>query len=128
MKDFALLLGRVLIAAIFLTSGYAKLKGYEGTEEYIKTLGVPGAVMPLLLLWELGGGLAILLGFFTRPAALALAVFCVVTAWLVHYHPADQMQMINFMKNLAMTGGFLYVAVTGAGAWSLDRKLKLKWA
>lgn len=128
MKDSALLLGRILIAAIFITSGYSKITGYAGIAQYIASLGVPGALLPLIILWELGGGLAILLGFFTRPVALTLAVYCVLTAVLVHYHPQDQMQMINFMKNLTMTGGFIYVAVTGAGAFSLDRKLKLKWA
>lgn len=128
MKDSALLLGRILIAAIFITSGYSKITGYAGIAQYIASLGVPGALLPLIILWELGGGLAILLGFFTRPVALTLAVYCVLTAVLVHYHPRDQMQMINFMKNLTMTGGFIYVAVTGAGAFSLDRKLKLKWA
>ena len=128
MKDSALLLGRILIAAIFITSGYSKITGYAGIAQYIASLGVPAALLPLIILWELGGGLAILLGFFTRPVALTLAVYCVLTAVLVHYHPQDQMQMINFMKNLTMTGGFIYVAVTGAGAFSLDRKLKLKWA
>jgi putative oxidoreductase len=128
MKDSALLLGRILIAAIFIISGYSKVTGYTGMQQYITSLGVPGAMLPLIILWELGGGLAILLGFFTRPVALLLAVYCVVTAALVHYHPADQMQMINFMKNLSMTGGFIYVALTGAGAFSLDHKFKLKWS
>lgn len=128
MKDTALLLGRILIAAIFIISGYSKITGYAGTSQYIASLGVPGALLPLIILWELGGGLAILLGLFTRPVALTLAVYCVATAVLVHYHPADQMQMINFMKNLTMTGGFIYVAVFGAGALSLDHKLRLKWA
>ncbi|HEV2110418.1 MAG TPA: DoxX family protein [Gammaproteobacteria bacterium] len=128
MKDSALLLGRILIAAIFIASGYSKITGYAGMAQYIASLGVPGALLPLVILWELGGGIAILLGLFTRPVALSLAVYCVLTAVLVHYHPADQMQMINFMKNLTMTGGFIYVAATGAGAFSLDKKLKLKWA
>jgi putative oxidoreductase len=128
MKNPALLLARILIAAIFIGSGYSKITGYAGMSQYIASLGVPGALLPLIILWELGGGLAILLGFLTRPVAVTLAVYCVATAVLVHYHPADQMQMINFMKNLTMTGGFIYVAVFGAGGWSLDHKLKLKWA
>ena len=128
MKDPALLLGRILIAAIFIGSGYSKITGYAGMSQYIASLGVPGALLPLIILWELGGGIAILLGLFTRPVAASLAVYCVATAVLVHYHPADQMQMINFMKNLTMTGGFIYVAVFGAGGLSLDHKLKLRWA
>jgi putative oxidoreductase len=128
MKDAALLLGRILMVAIFLSAGYSKLTHYEYMQGYMVSLGVPGWSMPFIILWELGGGLAILLGLFTRPVALLLAGFCVISALIAHLHPADQEQMINFMKNLSMTGGFIYVAVTGAGAFSLDRKLKLKWA
>jgi putative oxidoreductase len=128
MKDSALLIGRILMVAIFLSAGYSKLTHYEYMQGYMVSLGVPGWSMPFIILWELGGGLAILLGFLTRPVALLLAGFCVISALVAHLHPADQEQMINFMKNLSMTGGFIYVAVTGAGAFSLDRKLKLKWA
>ena len=128
MQNIALLIGRVLLAAIFIISGWGKITNYAGTEQFIQSLGAPGAVLPLIILWELGGGLALLLGVFTRPVALALAAFCVITAVLVHYHPNDQMQMINFMKNMAMTGGFLYVWVTGGGDWSLGKKLGLKWS
>lgn len=128
MKNSALLLGRILMAAIFIWSGTGKIMGYAGTEQYIESLGLAGGLLPLIILWELGGGLALLLGLFTRPIALALAVFCVVSGFLVHLHPGDLMQMINFMKNLAMAGGFLFVAAQGAGDWSLDRKFKLIWA
>lgn len=128
MKDSALLLGRILMVAIFLSAGYSKLTHYEYMQGYMVSLGVPGWSMPFIILWELGGGLAVLLGLFTRPVALLFAGFCVISALIAHLHPADQEQMINFMKNLSMTGGFIYVAVTGAGAFSLDRKLKLKWA
>ncbi|MFI4967171.1 MAG: DoxX family protein [Gammaproteobacteria bacterium] len=128
MKDSALLLGRILMVAIFLSAGYSKLTHYEYMQGYMVSLGVPGWSMPFIILWELGGGLAILLGLFTRPVALLLAGFCVISALIAHLHPADQEQMINFMKNLSMTGGFIYVAATGAGAFSLDDKFKLKWS
>ena len=128
MKDSALLLGRILMVAIFLSAGYSKLTHYEYMQGYMASLGVPGWSMPFIILWELGGGLAILLGLFTRPVALLLAGFCVISALIAHLHPADQEQMINFMKNVSMTGGFIYVAVTGAGAFSLDHKFKLKWS
>jgi putative oxidoreductase len=128
MKNSSLLLGRILLSAIFIWSGIGKIAGYAGTEQYIESLGVAGALLPLIILWELGGGIALLLGLFTRPIAIALALFCVITGFLVHLHPGDQMQMINFMKNLAMAGGFLFVAAQGAGDWSLDRKFRLIWA
>ena len=69
---------------------------------------------------ELGGGLAILLGLFTRPVGLVLAIWCIATALIAHTNFADRNQEINFLKNMAMTGGFLYVAAFGARAWSLD--------
>ena len=128
MKDSVLLLGRILMVAIFLSAGYAKLTHYDYMQGYMVSLGLPSWSMPFIILWELGGGLAILLGFFTRPVALLLAAFCVISGFLAHLHPADQEQMINFMKNVSMTGGFLYMAMTGAGAYSLDAKLKLKWS
>jgi putative oxidoreductase len=69
---------------------------------------------------ELGGGLAILLGMLTRPVGLVLAIWCVATALIAHTNFVDRNQEINFLKNMAMTGGFLYVAAFGAGRWSLD--------
>ncbi|HET7649100.1 MAG TPA: DoxX family protein [Gammaproteobacteria bacterium] len=128
MKNSSLLLGRILMAAIFIWSGIGKITGYAGTEQYIESLGVAGGLLPLIILWELGGGVALLLGLFTRPIAIALALFCVISGFLVHLHPGDQMQMINFMKNLAMAGGFLFVAAQGAGDWSVDRRFRLIWA
>lgn len=128
MKDFALLLARVLLAAIFLWAGYGKLTHYTYMQGYLVSLGVPGWSFPFIILWELGGGLAILTGFLTRPMALLMGAFCVISALIAHLHPADQEQMINFMKNVGMTGGFLALWVSGAGALSLDRKLKLKWS
>lgn len=126
-NNLTTLVGRILLAMIFLVAGYSKITGYAATQGYMESLGLPGAVLPLIILWEIGGGLAILLGFFTRPVALLMAAFCVISACLAHFHPEVQEQMINFMKNMAMTGGFLFVAAHGAGGWSLDERLKLKW-
>ena len=128
MKDFVLLLARVLLAAIFITSGYAKIAHYAYMQGFMVSLGLPGWSMPFIILWELGGGLAILTGFLTRPVALLMAAFCVISGLVAHLHPADQEQMINFMKNVSMAGGFLSLWAAGAGALSLDRKLKLKWS
>lgn len=128
MRDIALLAARVLLAAIFIWSGWNKLVHYDYMQGYMVSVGVPGWSMPILILWELGGGLLLLVGAFTRPVAWALAAFSVISALIAHSHFADINQFINFMKNLAMTGGYLYVAYTGAGNLSLDAKLKLKWA
>ena len=128
MRDIVLLVARLLLAAIFIWSGYNKLVNYDYMQGYMVSVGLPGWSMPILILWELGGGLLLLLGAFTRPVALALAVFSVVSACIAHRNFADVNQLIHFMKNLGLTGGYLYVVYTGAGALSLDKKLKLKWA
>jgi putative oxidoreductase len=83
-------------------------------------------VAPTILV-ELGGGILLVLGAWTRIVALVLAAFCVATAFIVHFHPGDQGQMINFMKNLAMTGGFLFVFLHGGGKVSFDEKFRLPW-
>lgn len=128
MKDLVLLAARILMAGIFVWSGYNKLVHYDYMQGYMVSLGVPGWSMPILILWELGGGLLLLAGAFTRPVAWALAAFSVISALIAHSNFGDVNQFIHFMKNLAMTGGYLYVATTGAGGLSLDAKLKLKWA
>lgn len=120
------LLARALLALIFVLAGFGKIGAYEGTQQYMAAMGVPGALLPLVILAELGGGLAILAGFLTRWAALGLAAFSIVSAAIFHADFADQMQQILFMKNLAMAGGFLLLAQNGAGAWSLDAKLFMR--
>jgi len=127
MKDAVLLLARVLLAVIFIWSGWNKLVHYDYMQGYMVSVGVPGWSMPILILWELGGGLLLLLGAFTRPVAWALAAFALISAFIAHRNFADINQLINFLKNLGLTGGYLYVAYTGAGALSLDQKLKLRW-
>ena len=123
----AALVGRILLAAIFVSSGFQKIGGFAGTAGYIASKGLPlpevGAVIAIVV--EVGAGIALILGFKARWAALALAVFTVAATFLFHNYwtfPADQkfMQMLMFWKNLAMTGGLLMVYAFGAGGWSLD--------
>lgn len=118
--DIAKLLGRILMALMFITAGWGKISGYDATQGYMASVGVPGALLPLVIFVELAGGLAVLFGFLTRWAALGLALFSLLAAFLFHYHPEDQGQMINFMKNLTIAGGFLILACAGAGRISLD--------
>ncbi|MBW8823285.1 MAG: DoxX family protein [Xanthomonadales bacterium] len=103
-----------------MVSGFGKIAAYAGTQQYMESVGVPGVLLPLVILTELGGGLAILGGFFTRWVALALAGFSVISALLFHHNFGDQMQAINFMKNIAMAGGFLVLFANGAGKYSID--------
>ena len=117
------LLGRLLLGHIFLLAGINKISGYEGTQGYMDAMGVPGALLPLVIILEIAGGLAVIVGFKTPWAAYALAGFTVVAAVIFHSDFADQMQMILFMKNLSIAGGLLLLAVHGSGVFSLDRRL-----
>jgi len=114
--------GRVLLAAIFIQGGLHKILGYAGAASYMTEHGVMALLLPLVIFTELGGGLCVLLGLWTRWAALALAGFCVLAALLFHYQPDDMMQMINFMKNITIAGGLLVLAGAGPGAYALDNR------
>lgn len=127
MQDLTNLAGRLLMAAIFVQAGFGKLTHYSGTVQSFAHLGIPAQLLPLVILLEFGGGIALVLGLLTRLVAFGLAVFCILTAVIVHYHPGDHMQMINFMKNLAMCGGFLFILAYGPGRMSLDRRFGLPW-
>jgi putative oxidoreductase len=121
--DAVVLLGRVLMAAIFLWSGYGKAMAPSATIGTFGHLGLPapGLAYVVALIVEIGGGLLVLVGAKARPAAFILAAWCIATALTAHYHPGVREQMINFMKNLCMAGGFLQLAVFGPGRFSVDR-------
>ena len=111
---------RLMASAIFIGAGISKLgAGYAGTQGYMAAMGVPGALLPLVIALELGGGIALLLGFQTRLVALLLAGFCILTG-LIFHSSADQMQQIMLMKNFAIAGGLLAFTLFGAGRLSVD--------
>ncbi|HYA66039.1 MAG TPA: DoxX family protein [Burkholderiaceae bacterium] len=114
--------GRILLAVLFLVAGVGKIAGYAGTVAYMSSQGVPGILLPLVILTEVGGAVLIVLGLWTRWAAVALAGFTLLTALLFHTHFAEQVQQIMFLKNLSITGAFLLLAANGAGPWSLDAR------
>jgi putative oxidoreductase len=114
--------GRVLIALIFITSGVNKLANFAGTQAYMDSAGVPGVLLPLVIAVELLGGLAVIVGWHTRLAAFLLAGFSLLSGILFHSNFGDQMQMIMFMKNVAITGGFLMLVSLGAGPYSIDNR------
>ena len=117
------LLGRLGLATIFIISGWGKIAGYAATQGYMDSMGVPGVLLPLVIALELGGGLAILAGVFTRWTALALAGFSVVAALAFHANLGDPMQQIMFLKNFAIAGGFLALAAHGPGPLSVEARL-----
>ena len=122
MEKVSQLVARVFLGHIFLLAGLSKISAYEGTQGYMEAMGVPGALLPLVILLEVIGGLVIIAGWKTKWASLALAAFSVVAAAIFHHNFADQMQMILFMKNVAISGGLLLLASHGAGAYSLDNR------
>ena len=125
------LCARILMAILFLVAGIGKIGGFAGTAGYIASKGLPlpqlGAAIAIVV--EVGGALALIAGFQTRIAALALAVFCIVSGLLFHNFwalPPEQVMInqIMFMKTLSIAGGMLMVVAFGAGALSLDAKRK----
>ena len=129
IQAYAALVGRILLALIFITSGFSKITGFEGTVGYIASKGLPlpqiGAVVAILV--ELGGGLMLAIGFKARWAALALAIFTLAAAILFHNYwdvadAAQKMaQQINFWKNISITGGMLLAFAFGPGRYSVDK-------
>jgi len=120
----ALLAGRLMLAFIFIVEGGLKIAHYEAVVGYMQGSGVPGALLPLVILTELGGGLLIALGLFTWFAALALAGFALLTALFFHMDFGNPDQVIQVYKNIAIGGGFVVLAAAGPGAISLDARRK----
>jgi putative oxidoreductase len=128
IQNTAALVGRILLAAIFPTSGLSKITGFDGTVGYIasKHLPLPQVGAIIAILCELGGGILVLVGFKARWAGLVLAIFTLAAGILFHdYWNADaaakQMQQINFWKNVAIAGGFLMLFAFGPGRYSVDK-------
>ncbi len=122
LKDPSLLAGRILLALMFVIMGYGKIAGYDGTAGYMESKGIPGVLLPLVIAAELGGGLLIVVGFFSRWTALALAGFCILTAFLFHLDFGDMAQKIQFLKNLSIAGGMLMLFAVGPGKYAINDK------
>lgn len=117
-----ILVGRVLLSILFIFAGFGKLTAISGTAQWFGGIGLPLPTVTAVVvgLVELLGGLAILVGFKTRIAAIVLAVFTLAATAIAHLDFSDQMQVLMLQKNLGLTGGFLLLAVLGAGAYSID--------
>ena len=111
---------RGLMSLLFLVSGYGKLSQNAATQAYMNLHGVPGLLSVPAAAWELVAGLSLLLGLWIRPLAMLLAGWCVLTAVIFHTAFADQNQLMNFLKNMTMAGGFLLIARARPSAFSLD--------
>ncbi len=116
------LAGRVMIAVIFVLSGLSKISAIGGTQGYMEAMGLPGILIYPTILFEVAAALAIIAGFKTQYVALALAGFSLLSAFIFHSQLGDQMQFIMFVKNVAIAGGFLFLARFGAGELSIDNR------
>jgi len=115
-------LGRLLISLMFLMSGLNKAGNYSNTSGWMESMGVSSSFLPLVILLEIVGALAIILGWQTKISAFLLAGFFLVSALIFHSDLSNQVDMIMFMKNIAIAGGFLFLVAGGAGNYALDNR------
>lgn len=118
------LIGRIFISSIFLLSGFNKIFNYENTITWMEGFGVPGFLLWPAIVLEIIFPILIIIGYKTQISAILLALFSIVTAMIFHLDFSNQMQTISFLKNFALAGGFLFIAVHGPKDWSVDRKKK----
>ena len=118
------ILGRILLSAIFLINGIGKIFNYEGTIQYMKNFDVPGYLIIPAITVEILFPILLIIGYYTKFSALVLSLFTLVLAVIFHTDFSNQMQLMSFLKNIAIAGGFLIIFVYGPGKYSLDHKLK----
>lgn len=121
INNSLMLVGRALMAYLFIIAGWNKIAGYASTVAYMESQGIPGGLVYLVILLELGGGLAILVGYQTRLVAFFLAFFCIASGLIFHGAPEEA---TSLMKNLAMAGGFIVLLVQGPSRFSIDYYLR----
>jgi len=122
LQDLAAPIGRILLALMFVLAGLNKISGYSGMQGYMDSMGVPGALLPLVIALEVVGGLILMLGWHTRLTAFLLAGFTLLATLIFHSNLSDQTQFLFFMKNLSIAGGLLMVVSHGAGPYSIDNR------
>ena len=123
MTNLLDLVGRIFISFVFLLSGINKIGNYEGTIGWMESLSVPGIFLIPAIILEIGAPILIMVGYKVKISAALLGLFCIATAVIFHNDFSNQIQFISFMKNIALAGGFLFLAVNGTKDFSLDKKL-----
>ncbi|NCF35362.1 MAG: DoxX family membrane protein [Gammaproteobacteria bacterium] len=125
-NNSAMLAGRAMLAAMFIIAGFNKVGAYAGTQAYMESVGLPGMLLPAVIVLEVLGGLAILIGFQTRIAAALLAGFTVLAAIIFHSDFSQPMQSILFTKNIAIAGAFLLLVAQGPGQWAIKPRMEVQ--
>ena len=118
------LLGRLLISALFLISAFNKVFNIDGSMSWMESFGVPGFLIFPAIVIEIILPVLVIVGFQARISASILAIFCLTTAFLFHFDFSDQMQLISFLKNIGLAGGFLFIVANGTKDWAVDREKK----
>jgi putative oxidoreductase len=124
MVNFLDLLGRICIASIFLFSGFEKIFDINGTIQWMSTFGVSKIFLAPTIVLEIVLPILIIIGYKTKIASSLLSLFCLTTAFIFHSDFSDQLQIIDFLKNISLTGGLLFLTINGAKNWSLDKEKK----
>ena len=124
MSNLIDLIGRLLISALFLISAYNKILSIDGTMSWMEGYNISGFLLYPAIVLEIILPLFIIIGYQAKLSASLLAIFCIATAFIFHYDFSDQTQIIAFLKNISLAGGFLFIVANGTGDWSVDRKKK----
>ena len=118
------LLGRILISALFLISAYNKIFSIDGTMSWMEGFGVPGFLIYPAILLEIILPIFVIVGYRARVSAALLALFCLATAFIFHLDFSNQTQLVSFLKNIGLAGGFLFIVANGTRDWSVDKEKK----
>ena len=118
------LIGRVLISSLFLVSAFNKIFSIDGSMNWMEGFGVPGFLIYPAILLEIILPIFVIVGYRARVSAGLLAIFCLATAFIFHLDFSNQMQLVSFLKNIGLAGGFLFIVVNGTRDWSVDREKK----
>ena len=124
MVNFIDFIGRVFISSVFLLSGYNKIINFDATVNWMEGFGIPGLLLWPTIILEILLPICIIIGYQIKLSAIALALFSVATAIIFHSDFSNQMQIIAFLKNLGLAGGFMFIAIHGTKDWALDKKKK----
>jgi len=124
MANFFDLMGRIFISLIFLLSGYNKIFNYGDTVSWMEGFGIPGFLLWPAIFLEIIFPILVIIGYRTQISSVLLAIFCITTALIFHFDFDNQMQIIAFLKNLGLAGGFLFIAAHGPKDWAIDKKKK----
>ena len=124
MANVVDLIGRIFISALFLISAYNKVFNLEGSMGWMEGFGIPGFLIFPAIAVEIVLPILVIVGYQARIAAGVLAIFCLITAFLFHFDFADQSQLISFLKNIGLAGGFLFIVANGTKDWAVEREKK----